>query len=333
MQTKTVKLLLMWVVIALQPVPGRGQAEAVSFTRQGNDIEVSIGGQPFTTYHFDPSTAKAYLEPLRNAHGEIVTRAFPIGNTIPPAHEHDRSLEPHQRPMYFGHEDIGGYGLWTEEVFAKYYGHPSADHTRWGRMVVRKVNEMRGGSGSGVIRASFDLVGDQKALGEETQQFIFRGDPHSRVIDCELVIRANHGALRLGDTKEAGFAIRVAPELDAPDGHMVNSEGGEGEGQIRGKRANWVNDDGVIGGQPLGIAVFDSPTSFRHPTTWFVRGYGLVAANPFYLDELTSKPAQDGSYTIPAGQVVRFRYRVLIHEGNYKDARVAEKYEEYAAHP
>jgi hypothetical protein len=330
MQTKSTKLILLFVVIALGLSPSRGLAEGVSLTRQGDSIQVSIGGKPFTTYHFDPSTAKAYLQPLRNAHGVIVTRGFPVGDAIPAGHEHDSGIEPHQRPMYFGHGDIGGYDFWSEEVFTKYYGH--VHNSRWGRMVLRKVDEMRSGSDSGVIRATFDLVGNQKPFGEETQQFTFRGDPQSRIIDYEIVIRANHGALKIGDTKEGTFAIRVAPELDAPKGHMVNSEGSEGESQIWGKRANWVDYDGVIDGQMLGIAIFDSPESFRHPTYWHARGYGLFAANPFGIKEFTRDPAQDGSYTIPDGQSVRFRYRVLIHDGNYKDAHVPEKYQQYAAH-
>jgi hypothetical protein len=327
---KTAKQILLFLIIAFRPPPARAQAENVSLTRNADTIEVSIGGKPFTTYSFDTHTAKAYLQPLRTAQGVIVTRGFPVGDTIPAGHEHDAGLEPHQRPLYFGHGDIGGYDFWGEEVFRKYYG--PHEKSRYGRMVLREVDEVRSGADSGAIRATFDLVGDQRPFGEETQEFDFSGDPDSRIIDCEIAIRADHGALKIGDTKEGTFAIRVAPELNAPTGHMVNSEGGEGEPQIWGKRANWVDYDGVIDGQSLGIAIFDSPKSFRHPTYWHARGYGLFAANPFGIKEFTRDPAQDGSYTIPDGESVRFRYRVLIHNGTYKDAHVAEKYEQYAAH-
>ena len=329
MYSRSIKLAFLLAVMALLTQESRAQAEKVSLTRKADTIEVSIGGKPFTTYHFDANTAKAYLQPLRNAHGTVVTRGFPVGDYIPPEHEHDRSLEPHQRPMYFGHGDIGGYDFWSEEVFKKYYGH--ADHSRFGRMVLLKIDQMKSGSDSGTIRATFNLVGDQKAFAEETQEFTFRGDPHTRIIDCEIVIRANHGPLKIGDTKEGTFAIRVAPELEAPTGHMVNSEGGEGEPQIWGKRANWVDYDGVIDGQTLGIAIFDSPESFRHPTYWHARGYGLFAANPFGTKEFLRDSTQDGSYTIPGGKSIRFRYRVLIHDGDYKEAQVAEKYQQYAA--
>jgi hypothetical protein len=311
-------------------LPGQGQTEAVSFTRQGNVIQVAIGGRPFTTYSFDPETAKPYLQPIRNAKGVIVTRGFPIGDTIPAGHEHDPSLEPHQRGMYFGHGDINGFNFWAEEVFSKYYG--SGYHSAFGRMVFRKIEEIQGGAAFASIRATFDLVGpDGKPFAEEVQHFIFRGDSNSRSIDCEFIVRAGQKPVEFGDTKEGTFALRLAPELDAPTGIMVNSEGGEGEAQIWGRRANWVDVDGLIDGQALGVAIFDHPKSFRHPTYWHARGYGLLAANPFGLRDFYHDPRQDGSYMIPAGGSIQFKYRVFVHDGNYKQAHVAQRYAEYAA--
>jgi hypothetical protein len=331
MQRKLVTLLSMCVVAVAFTLPARGGAEAVSFTRQGDTIQVAIGGKPFTVYHFDPKTAKAYLQPLRDANGVIVTRGYPIGDTIPAANLHDPSLEPHQRAMYFGHGNINGYDFWSEEVFKKYYGH--AETSRWGRMVFRKIDEMRGGPSSGTIRATFDLVGpDHKPFATETQEFTFRGDKGSRTIDCRFVIDADHGPVKFGDTKEGTFAIRLAPELNAPQGTMVDSKGGQGEAQIWGKRADWVNVDGAIKGHTLGVAIFDSPKSFRHPTYWHARGYGLLAANPFGLSFFFHDPKQNGSYTVPAGKSINFQYRVFIHDGNYKQAHVAEQYNKYAAH-
>src|ERR1700685_137830 len=186
-----------------------GQSEAVSFTRQGDTIQVAIGGKPFTTYNFDPKTAKAYLQPLRNAKGVIVSRGFPIGDTIPAGHEHDPNLEPHQRAMYFGHGDINGFNFWAEDVFSKYYG--NGYHSAFGRMVFRRIDEIRPGPASGTIRAAFDLEGpDGRPFAEEVQQFTFSGDSNSRSIDCEFIVRRGPGPVKFGDTKEGTFALRLA---------------------------------------------------------------------------------------------------------------------------
>jgi hypothetical protein len=111
---------------------------------------------------------------------------------------------------------------------------------------------------------------------------------------------------------------------------MVNSLGAMGEKAIWGKRADWVDYYGEVGGERVGIAVFDHPGNFRHPTWWHARHYGLLAANPFGWREFTRDPKQDGSWTIPPRNSLVFRYRVLIHHGDYKDAKVAQAYEHYA---
>jgi hypothetical protein len=159
-KSKIVMTVLMLVGLAPAALPVHSQSEVVSFTRQGDTIQVAIGGKPFTIYNFDPKTAKAYLQPLRNASGVIVTRGFPIGHTIPAEHEHDQNLEPHQRAMYFAHGDINGFNFWSEEVFSKYYGHEY--HSAFGRMVFRKIEEVRGGPLFGTIRATFDLEGPDR---------------------------------------------------------------------------------------------------------------------------------------------------------------------------
>ncbi|MGH7490260.1 MAG: DUF6807 family protein, partial [bacterium] len=112
--------------------------------------------------------------------------------------------------------------------------------------------------------------------------------------------------------------------------HMLNSHGGEGEPAIWGKTADWVGYSGTVDGKPVGIVAFDSPESFRHPTTWHARAYGLLAANPFGLREFTRDNSKDGSYTIPQGQSLKFRYRVVIYDGEMPASRIGELYRRYA---
>jgi Family of unknown function (DUF6807) len=166
-------------------------------------------------------------------------------------------------------------------------------------------------------------------IASETQAYRFAGDHSTRVIDCEFTIFADHGPVTMGDTKEGTFAIRVAKPLDSPPGHMVNSAGATGEKAIWGKRADWVNYDGKVEGEEVGIAVFDIPENFRHPTYWHARAYGLLAANPFGIRKFTHNNHANGSYTIPMGGSLRLRYRVLIHHGDYQQAGVAKAYKQY----
>jgi Methane oxygenase PmoA len=202
----------------------------VELQHNGYQIDVVIGGRPFTTYYFDPVVAKPYLFPLRSAQGTDVTRSFPTVTDVA-GEDHD---QPHQPAMYFAHGDSNGFDFWGEAAFPKWSGHSSST---FGRTVFRKLDEMLGGTDSGTLRVTFDLVKPAgKTIAEETQVYTFRGDEHSRTIDCEFSIRATYGPVEMGDTKEGTFAIRVVKAMDSPPGHMVNSTGAIGEKRIWGKR-------------------------------------------------------------------------------------------------
>ena len=304
-------------------------SDAVELIQKEDHVDVLIGGKLFTTYFFSKDVAKPYFQPLRTAQGTVLSRNFPTGNTFPPEYKNDPSVEPHQRGMYFGHGNIDGIDFWGEEAFPKY-----SDDTVFGRTTLRKLEQVKGGADSGALRAAFDLTGPRgRVIADEIQSYVFGGDASTRWIDCEITLVANHGSdMTLGDTKEGTFGIRFRKELNSPPGHIVNSAGAEGEKAIWGKRADWVDYDGTIEGEQLGVAVFDSPRSFHHPTYWHARGYGLLAANPFALREFYKDPEKDGSWTVQEGKQLKFRYRVFIHHGDYKQAKVAEAYQDYAAH-
>lgn len=306
-------------------------AASVELKRSQGQIEVTVDGKPFTTYYFKAGTAKPYLMPLRTASGIIVTRGFPVLNDVSAGNPKASAFEPHQRPLYFGHGNVDGLDFWQEEVFNKYYG--DHGHQAYGHMVFKGLEEPQQANDTGTtIRARYTLNSpNNRVIGEETQSFTFGGDEHTRTIDCEFVLHATNGPLDMGDTKEGTFGIRLAPGLSGSHAHMINSHGAQGEKEIWGKPADWVDYSGTLSGKKVDIAVFDSPKSFRHPTTWHARAYGLFAANPFGWREFTHDPNKDGSWTIPEGKTLTFRYRVLISEGGLTADQINEAYRQYAA--
>jgi len=317
-------------VLALATACFALEPEAVQLRRGEHQIEVAIGGRPFTTYYFSSAVSKPYLMPLETPSGVIVTRPFPVVNDIPDGDIKDKSFEPHQRPLYFGHGNVNGLDFWEEEVFDWYM----TDHARqpYGHMVLKKVEQVSQDGTAGTVRARFRLLDpNQRQIAEETQSFTFRGDAQTRTIDCEFVVFATDGPVVFGDAKEGTFAIRLNRDLSKPNDHMLNSLGQRGEPAIWGKPADWVNYSGTVGGKPVGIVVFDAPDSFHHPTPWMAREYGLLAANPFGLRKFTGDKNKDGSWTVPEGQSIRFRYRVVIYDGEIAPDELAQAYAQYAA--
>jgi hypothetical protein len=204
-----------------------------------------------------------------------------------------------------------------------------------------KVVDLKSGKESGSLTAEFNwLDPDGKTLLTESRTMVFRAHPRLRMIDFDIKLTAAE-KVKFGDTKEGTFAVRVAAGLEEPTrrappspprkGKIVNSEGLQGEKNVWGKRAAWVDYSGEIDGEKLGVAILDHPSNPRHPTYWHSRGYGLFAANIFGWHDFLRDESQDGSLTLEPGKSLRFRYRVIIHPGDYQSAGVAEMFGTYAA--
>lgn len=299
-------------------------APAFTVTSKADRISVSLDGAPYTDLIY--GAHKPYLHPLRSASGKIVSRRYPMETVAGEAHDH-----PHHRGLWFSHGAVNGYDFWGEEA-------PAA---KAGRILLRKVLETEGGAGQGRLAAEFAWVDPSgQPLLVETRRMTFTAPAGLRVIDVDVDLTAST-AVTFGDTKEGTFAIRVAPELEEPGpnvpalpkrtGFMINAGGATGEKNIWGKRSNWVDYSGEIGGEHLGIAILDHPANPRHPTWWHARGYGLFAANIFGLHDFENDASKDGSLRVAPGEHLRFRYRVIVHPGDAAAARIAGAYSEYAS--
>ncbi len=308
-------------------------AERVRLTQTDHRVEITLDDQAFTTYHFGPESPKPYLHPLRAAGGVIVTRGFPMRTDIPG----ESQDHPHHRALYFAHGDINGIDFWAEgqpagrkveSAGGKQYVEEGMPR---GRTAFQKLLTLTSGAESGQVSALFHLLSPQgDVIAEQTQKFIFHADETLRVVDCEFQITAASGPVKLGDTKEGTFAIRVVDELRESNGaQMVSSAGGRGETQIWGKQAHWVDYSGNVGSEALGVAIFDHPGNVKHPTYWHARGYGLFAANPFGEHHFYDDPARDGSVSLAQGESLTLRYRVIIHPGNAEQAGIAQLYKDY----
>jgi hypothetical protein len=128
----------------------------------------------------------------------------------------------------------------------------------------------------------------------------------------------------------------MRPEFKARggvNGKLINAQG-QTAGGAWGKKSEWVDCSGEVDGTRLGFAIFDHPKNLRHPTTWHARTYGLLTANPFGLSYFFGKKSgKNGDYTLEANESVTFRYRIYFHPGDEKQAKVADRFADYAAPP
>jgi len=290
----------------------------VEFRQSADQIEISIDGKPFSTLHFGEEAPKPYLSPLRSASGIIVTRLFPMEKVEGETRDH-----PHHRGLWFTHGDVNQIDFWANEPGGK---------GRKGKVKLEKIHSVKGGKKEGSIRASFLWLDDAgQPLVRELRTMTFYSDPSLRVLDFDATLTAVKRAV-FGDTKEGFFAIRLRDAMKerGGTGRMINAEGKSGMREVWGKASPWVDYSGTLDGEKLGVAIFDHPQSFRHPTYWHARDYGLFAANAFGLHDFFHDKTRDGSHALEPGQSIRFIYRVLIHPGDTESAGIAARFAEFA---
>jgi len=277
---------------------------------------VTIDGKPFTDYLIKTGP-KPILWPIFGPGERQMTRAFPMQMVSAERKDH-----PHHRSLWFTHGDVNGIDFWSEPSRAK--------------QVHREFLKCEADGKQGVISTVNDWIDPtgKKQL-EDERTITFRGDGDLRTIDFDITLKASEGPVKFGDTKEGTMGLRVPTAMDLKQtmgkkgGNIVNA-GGDRDGNTWGKQAPWVDYFGKIDGETVGIAMLNHPSSFRYPTYWHVRDYGLFAANPFGLHDFKKLEKPEGEFTLPAGESITLRYRFVFHKGDENEAKIAEAFEAYS---
>ena len=289
------------------------QAAEVTAERSPRGVVVKIDGQPFTEYVVDcgvKPTLGPILWPVIGPTGKPMTRSHPMAEG-----PDERKDHPHHRSIWFNHGDVNKLSFWHVEAIKH-----------------REFLKVQSGR-QAVIVATNDWIGPgEKKVLEDQRSLAFGTDGDARWIDFDLTLKATNGPVRFGDTKEGSMGVRVAGtmKVDAKLGGKIVNSHGQTDKDAWGKEAAWVDYHGPVDGQTVGLAILNHPSSFRFPTCWHVRTYGLFAANPFGLHNFKGSDELDGSHTLADGQSIALRYRILLHRGDEKEGKVAESFAAYA---
>jgi hypothetical protein len=303
-----------------------GEPAPTKLTQEDNRVVVLIGGKPFTEYWFGPTPDHPYVRPFMYP----VLAPDGVGVTSDQINVKGGD-HPHHRSLWVAHGDVNGVDHWSLAKQLKGESQPQQKHVKFEKL-----------DGDTLVE---DLQWQdnelQPMLNERRTVRFFEFPDQSRGIDITSEFTPVAGPVKFGDTKEAGLcAVRMAGAISA-HATITESTGATAIGDAKnareektvwGKAANWCDESGEIDGKPYGVAIFDNPSNPRHPSTWHVRLYGLMAANIFGLHDFDkANPKGAGDLTIDAGKNVTFRYRVVVHTGDAGAAGLEEKYKEYVA--
>lgn len=276
-------------------------------------VAVYVRDEHFTTYHYGDDVRIPFLWPVHAEGGVTITRNYPMGTDEPV------SIRDHRHHV----------SLWTA------FGDVNRADT-WHRTPIRtRQIQAISGDALGLIRAhNVWYDNDNNPLVDEMREYRFYDGPAGvRFIDQTITFVAAHGEVTFGDNKEGLVAFRIRPEIQGNHaGRLTNSEGKQGEKEVYGTPVPWMDYSGPVEGVGnRGIALFSHPDNFRLPC-WHVRDYGLFTANPFALSGV-GRLDKDGAHTLAPGERLALTYRFYVHSGDVKEARVAQRYADFAKGP
>jgi len=304
---------ILTAILFASPLAAAPLTEVV-LTQSDGRIHIEIGGKPFSDFYFGPDAPKPYLHPLRSADGRIVTRRFPMEENVPG----ETTTDKHHRGVWLGYSSVNGFDFWQNEF--------SYNNKLAGKVVAVNVKTIKDG-----FTGTFHWLSPPgQAMLEETRTMTFSGDARLRIVDVEIALKALIDT-KFGDSKDGAFCVRLAEPLTEKNGGIItNSASGRGMKETWGKPAEWVDYSGVLDGEKLGVALFDSPESFHHPARWHVRDYGLLAINPFGSSAFDPK-LPDASFALAAGKSIHMRYRIVVHP-EMKPGELEDLYRQFRRH-
>ncbi|QDT72061.1 DUF6807 domain-containing protein [Lacipirellula limnantheis] len=291
-------------------------AQVAEVTVDDDGATITLDGAPFASYLLR-SGHQPVIWPIVGPDGQAMTRQYPLGEKL--ATEKDD--HPHHRSLWFNHGSVNGLDFWMEP-----------DEEDDNQIKHREFRRTGSSDGAAEIVAVNDWLSNGKKICEDERTIKFGADKNGRWIDFTVVVTASEGELVFGDTKEGAFGMRVPGEIDvdAKRGGAIRNSNGKQNEEAWGAAAEWVDYHGVIDGKPAGIVIFDLPNSFRHPTRWHVRTYGLFAANPFGEHDFPPGGPHQGEVKLAKGEQLRLHYRVLFYAGERTPDELAATYREYA---
>jgi hypothetical protein len=304
-------------------------------------VDVEIDGKLFTSYRWDERIKRPVLFPVMTVGNSFMTRGFPFERRSGETIDH-----PHQVGLSFSYGDVNGFDFWNNSTFRT-----TKELERMGKIVHRKIVKIRSGKTRGELVTQSDWVlPGGKIILTETTKYIFQAEGKIRRIDRETTLTANDEKVVFGDSKEGLFAVRLARQLEQTDqlpakitdeegniseakteenltGKYLNSEGLEGD-KIWGTAGKWASVSGKIGNEEITVAIFDFPQNYNFPSSMMVRGYGLLALNPFGRKSFDPK-AEARKFVLEPQKSIKFRHRLLILAEIAKSETIEKEYQKF----
>lgn len=276
------------------------QKQELTAVKIGNRIDVTVGDKFFTSYCFEQDEKYPFFYPLN---------APVSGGSVTSMRN---GVYPHHSSLFFGCDRVNGGNYWQEGLDR-------------GRIV---------SIGARVVKASGEQVviedeciwkrpDAESPIKDRRTITISSPSPDIYQLDFDVVMDMLMDVTIL-KTNHSLFSARIDADLTVVQGGvMINAEGKQGEKATFGVASPWIDCSGNRKTGIEGIAIMQHPSNQWFPSPWFTRDYGFMSPTPMYW------PKDDKATVLKKGDQIKLRYRVIVHEGDSKQAKIAQLFEQY----
>ena len=298
----------------------RGNGEALPFPAvqvlpDANDrVWVSHDSRSLLGYCYSGQYRKPFFYPVNGPSGLSVTR---LGHPRDFGGGHD-----HHRSLWIEHENVNDVSFETEHLH--FFVGSDSPLVGIGRIVHSRFLRQEDGPVYARLEMALDWVNHEREvlLREVRRVRVYPLAGGEQLIDFDLTFEPKVDQVTFGQSTFGLLAARVAHSLESGrgGGRILNAYGALNEEGVHRQQAEWCDYSGPISpNETNGIAIFGHPANIDHPHTWHVRDDGWMCVAPF------ARHAK----TIHSGEMLSFRFRVFVHDGD-DGARIAARYAEFA---
>ncbi len=291
---------IIFLILALILFRGSSEAQLkVTAALVGNKIDFMVEGVLFTSYIMSEFEKYPFFFPVNGPSGASITSVR-------------NSNYPHHSSLFFGCDNVNGGNYWQEGIDR-------------GRIVSLRADIIESGGERAVVENEciWTRPGAESPVRDKRIITVFAPSPGKYIIDFDIIMEMLTD-VTIEKTNHSLFSCRMDPDLSVKGGGtMINDGGMTGEKATFGKRSPWVDYYGERYGKTEGLAILQHPSSKWYPAPWFTRDYGFMSPTPMYW------PENDKELTFRKGEMIKLRYRVIVHSGDHLQAGIEEEFIKY----
>ncbi len=287
------------LIIALGSFGNLTAQPKVTAERVGDKINFLVNGNLFTSYILSEHEKYPFFFPVNGPSKASVT-------------SYRNANYPHHSSLFFGCDKVNGGNYWQEGL-------------ERGRIIPVRADIIESGGARAVIanECIWSRPGADSPVRDKRIITVSVPAPDRYQIDFDIEMEMLMD-VTIDKTNHSLFSGRVDPDLAVTNGGtMINAEGETGEKETFGKRSAWMDYYGQRMGKTEGLAILQHPSNEWFPAPWFTRDYGFFSPTPMYW------PENEKNIQLKKGDVLKLRYRVLVHSGTHAEANIAGEFEKY----